>query len=64
MPVKCRKMDYHVAFADEFLQFILVIEVIILERNTCNLFLPESEEVEQVGSDESGLAGDADVKHG
>jgi len=57
-------MDYHVAFADEFLQFILVIEVIILERNTCNLFLPESEEVEQVGSDESGLAGDADVEHG
>ena len=64
MPVKCREMDYHVAFADEFFQFILMIEVIILEGDTSNLFFPESEEVEQVGSDESGLAGDADVKHG
>ncbi len=64
MPVKCREMDYHVAFADEFLQFILVVEVIILEGDTCNLFFPESEEVEQVGPDEASLAGDADVKHG
>ena len=59
--VKCSKVDDHVAFADELLQFILVIEVIILERYSSNLFLLQSEEIEQVGSDESGLAGDADV---
>lgn len=62
--VKCSKVDDHVAFAYKFLQFILVIEVIILERYSYHLFLLQSEEIIEVGSDESGLAGDADVEHG
>jgi hypothetical protein len=61
--VKSSKMDDHVAFADEFLQLFRVIEVTIFERYACYLFLLQSEEIEQVRSDESGLAGDADVYH-
>lgn len=61
MTIKCSEVDDHIASADKLIQFILVIEVIILERYPCNIVLSEPEKVIKMGSNESGLAGDADI---
>lgn len=64
MPVKCGKMDYYIALAHKLFKLPGIFEVIILEGNSYELLLFQSEEVIKVGSYKSGLAGDTDMEHG
>lgn len=64
MPVKGGKVDNYVALLNKFLKFCSALEIIILERNSYEFLLFQSEKVIKVCSYKSGLAGDTDMGHG